>query len=192
LPFIVLGLLIGSYLLGSIPNGYIICKLKKVDLRKIGSGNIGATNVYRALGFKWAALAGLLDVLKGVLPTLLAVQILESEILFLVVGMAAVAGHNWSVFMGFKGGRGVATTGGVVLVLMPWISLFVVIIWAVIVKLTRYVSLGSISAAVVFPILAGIFAPLPYFIFTVILAAGIIFQHKPNIKRLLAGKENRV
>ncbi len=189
---IVIGLLIGSYLLGSIPNGYLICRLKKVDIRKIGSGNIGATNVYRALGFKWAAAAGLLDVLKGAIPTLVAVQILESEILFLVVGMAAVAGHNWSVFMGFQGGRGVATTGGVVLVLMPWISLFVLLVWAVIVKLTRFVSLGSITAAVVFPILAGIFEPLPYFVFTIIFAAAIIFQHRPNIKRLLAGEENKV
>ncbi len=190
--FIVIGLMLGSYLLGAIPNGYIICRLKKVDIRKIGSGNIGATNVYRALGFRWAVVAGVLDVLKGVIPTLVAMQIFESEILFLVIGLAAVIGHNWSIFMGFKGGRGVATTGGVVLVLMPWISLVVVLIWAVIVKLTRYVSLGSISAAIVYPILAAIFAPLPYFIFTLILAGAIIFQHRPNIKRLLAGEENRV
>lgn len=185
-------LIITGYLLGSIPWGFIVCKLKKINIREIGSGNIGATNVYRALGFRWAAVVGALDVLKGVVPTIIALQILDTDLLILTVGMAAVAGHNWSIFVGFKGGRGVATTGGVVLVLMPWISLFVVLVWAVIVKLTRYVSLGSIAAAVIFPILAFFYASLPYFIFTLLLAAAIIIQHRPNIKRLLAGEENRV
>jgi len=185
-------LIIIGYLLGSIPWGFIVCKLKKINIREIGSGNIGATNVYRALGFRWAAVVGALDVLKGVVPTIIALQILDTDLLILVVGMAAVAGHNWSIFVGFKGGRGVATTGGVVLVLMPWISLFVVLVWALIVKLTRYVSLGSIAAAVIFPILAFFYASLPYFIFTLLLAAAIIIQHRPNIKRLLAGEENRV
>ncbi len=185
-------LIITGYLLGSIPTGYIVCKLKKINIREVGSGNIGATNVYRALGFRWAAVVGALDVLKGVVPTIISLQILDTDLLILTVGLAAVAGHNWSIFVGFKGGRGVATTGGVVLVLMPWISLFVVLVWAVIVKLTRYVSLGSIAAAVIFPILAFFYASLPYFIFTLFLAAAIIIQHRSNIKRLLAGEENRV
>ena len=186
-----LALLLGSYLLGSIPFGYLVCRAKKLNIREIGSGNIGATNVYRALGFKWAVLVGLLDLGKGALPTLLATQLMESQILFLIVGIAAIAGHNWPVFLGFKGGRGVATTGGVVLVLMPVISLIAVGIWALVVKITRFVSLGSIAVAVIFPIMA-FFQSAVYFYFTLFLALVIIVQHRPNIKRLLSGEENRV
>lgn len=185
-------LLIGSYLLGSIPFGYLVSKGKNVNIREIGSGNIGATNVYRALGMKWAVLVGLLDLAKGAIPTLLAIFFLDSEVLILAVGIAAIAGHNWPVFLGFKGGRGVATTGGVVLVLMPLITLIAVLIWVVLVKTTRYVSLGSVAVAVVYPVMAFFLEPRANFIFILFLAAVIIFQHRPNIKRLLAGEENKV
>ncbi len=192
--FLYLLLLLGSYILGAIPTGYIITKLvKKVDVREYGSGNIGATNVYRVLGIKWALVVVLLDILKGVIPILAGMAVLESEILIILLGIVAIMGHNWTIFLGFKGGRGVATAGGVVFTLMPLPSFIGLIIWLTVVWVSRYVSLGSLAIAIVVPFLVFFLEDsMTYTYFTIVMALFVIIQHRENIKRLLEGNENRI
>ncbi len=192
--FLYLLLLLGSYILGAIPTGYIITKLvKKVDVREYGSGNIGATNVYRVLGIKWALVVVLLDILKGVIPILAGMAVLESEILIILLGIVAIMGHNWTIFLGFKGGRGVATAGGVIFTLMPLPSFIGLIIWLTVVWVSRYVSLGSLAIAIVVPFLVFFLEDsMTYTYFTIVMALFVIIQHRENIKRLLEGNENRI
>jgi len=194
LVFLYLLLLLGSYILGAIPTGYIITKLvKKVDVREYGSGNIGATNVYRVLGIKWALVVVLLDILKGVIPILAGMAVLESEILIILLGIVAIMGHNWTIFLGFKGGRGVATAGGVIFTLMPLPSFIGLIIWLTVVWVSRYVSLGSLAIAIVVPFLVFFLEDsMTYTYFTIVMALFVIIQHRENIKRLLEGNENRI
>lgn len=187
-------LFVFSYLLGAIPSGYIITKhIKKTNIFEIGSGNIGATNVYRALGIKWAVFVGAADILKGVIPILLGKYYFSSEFLILFLGLAAVAGHNWSLFLRFRGGRGIATSAGVLLSLMPFSTLIAIGVWVIVLKISRYVSLASIIASLTFPLLAYyIEQSLVLFYFTIILAFWALFQHRSNIKRLWRREENRV
>ena len=187
------GLIIAAYLIGSIPMGLIFGKLIwKKDLRRFGSHNIGATNAWRILGRKAGLLIFILDFLKGQLGVLLGAYLLASPGAMVVGGLFAVLGHMFPIFIGFKGGKGVATGLGVISALMPKVTAIVFIVWLVIVFITRYVSLGSIVAAALAVILAAIFhEPTPYIIFALIAAVLIIFRHRENIKRLKAGRENK-
>jgi glycerol-3-phosphate acyltransferase PlsY len=194
-----------AYLLGSVPFGLIVGKAKGVDPRKAGSGNIGATNVGRLLGKKYFALVFVLDLLKGLIPMLAAALVLRNHyLLWLAVGFAAIVGHMFSLFLGFKGGKGVATSTGVLLGLWPYYTipgLIGALIWIISFKTWRYVSLASILGAGLFPVayvclgLArgwDVFgSQLPLLIFAVVVAALIVYKHRSNIARLRAGTELR-
>ncbi|MHC4570785.1 MAG: glycerol-3-phosphate 1-O-acyltransferase PlsY [Planctomycetota bacterium] len=204
-------LIIAAYLLGSVPFGLIIAKAHRKDLRSIGSGNIGATNLSRALGRKWAYLCFLLDATKGLIPMLVAAGFISSPpriielLLVLAVGCAAVLGHIFPIYVKFKGGKGVATSFGVAIGLWPYYttcSLFALGVWAVTVLIWRYISLASIAASVAFPLALVLvivltpgwdFANLwPLLIAATTIPLIVIVRHRPNIKRLIAGTESKV
>lgn len=180
-------------MLGSVPFGLLIGKLwAKVDVRLRGSGNIGTTNVLRTLGPLPAAVVLLFDVGKGWLPVFFAVKFGFSDGAVAVAALAAVAGHSWSVFLKFKGGRGVATALGVLIGLSPWTALSLVGVFAVVVALSGYVSLGSIVASVLMPIVLALFgASGAYIVLGIILGGLSVVRHAPNIRRLREGTENR-
>jgi glycerol-3-phosphate acyltransferase PlsY len=181
-----------SYLLGSIPFGYLIGRKYNVDIRRHGSGNIGATNAFRVLGPEVGLLVLFCDLAKGFLPVLIANN-LFGPMLGVGAGLAVMIGHNWSVFLKFRGGRGVATGAGVLIALMPGVVLIAFVIWLLIVLITGYVSLGSILASVAVPFIALIFhIPWVYFIFAVPAPIIVVIRHLPNIKRLQTGTENRI
>lgn len=183
-----------AYLLGSIPWGIILGKKTKgIDIRNFGSGNIGATNAYRTLGKLPGILVFLGDVLKGVLAVIIARYIIDSSLSLALAGIMAVLGHNYPVFLKFKGGKGVSTALGGLIVLAPYVALISGIIWAVVIGLSRYISLGSIVAALSVPILMWVFkAPLAYFVFGCLISFLVIFRHKENIKRLIWRKEYKI
>jgi acyl phosphate:glycerol-3-phosphate acyltransferase len=188
--------LLASYLLGAVPTSYIAGRLLRgIDLREHGSKNLGATNLYRVLGWRVAVPVGLFDMAKGLVPVLLfGPRVSPSQTFALVCGLTAVVGHVFSIFVGFKGGKGVATAAGVMLGLTPAALLIAFGVWIAIVALTGYVSLGSIVAAAVFPILVRLVDPpeQPEILWLdVAAAAGIIWLHRANIGRLLRGTENR-
>jgi glycerol-3-phosphate acyltransferase PlsY len=188
--------LLAAYLLGAVPTSYITGRLLRgIDLREHGSKNLGATNLYRVLGWRVAVPVGLFDMAKGLIPVLLfAPQVSASQTFALVCGLTAVLGHVFSIFVGFKGGKGVATAAGVMLGLTPAALLIALGVWIVVVALTGFVSLGSIVAAAVFPILVRLIDPpeQPEILWLdVAAAAGIIWLHRANIGRLLRGTENR-
>lgn len=187
----IIGLAIVAYLLGSIPSGLIIGKLFfNTDVRLYGSKNIGATNTYRVLGWKAALPVFLCDAGKGMAGV---AGFAPEPNLMLLGGILAMVGHNWSVFLGFKGGRGVATGLGVLIFLVPLISAICFATWAVIVYFTKYVSLGSIVGAALVPILMIVFGePLWYIVFGTVAALFVILRHRENIMRLLRGKELKV
>ena len=206
-----------AYLLGAVPFGLLLGKSKGVDIRQLGSGNIGATNLGRALGRKWGLLCFFLDVAKGLVPVLLAGSYLRDHLTesngtftqigqfaWLLTGSAAIAGHMFPIYLRSWGGKGVATSLGVLLGVWPYFTFSVVFslaIWLVVWGGWRYVSLASISAAAGFPLgfLLLIlqlerweFARLwPLFVFSCLIAALVIVRHRGNIARLLAGTENR-
>ena len=186
-------LIIAAYLIGSIPVGLIFGKLIwKKDLRRIGSHNIGATNAWRILGRKAGLLVFIFDFLKGQLGVLLGMCMFASPGAMVVGGLFAMLGHMFPIFIGFKGGKGVATGLGVIASLMPKVTLIVMIVWLVLTLITRYVSVASIVAAVLTPILAAVFnEPLIYFLFGLVAAVVIVFRHRENIQRLKAGRENK-
>ncbi len=183
-----------GYLLGCIPSGLFIGRwFCNIDIRDYGSKNIGTTNMFRILGPKPAAIVLLLDMGKGMLAVFAASYLDGGVLALLLGGIAAIIGHNYPLFLGFKGGRGVATGLGVILVLMPKVTGVVFTLWAVIVYLTRYVSLGSIIAAALVPILSWYFAyPWQFTFFGGIAALFIILRHKENITRLLNGTESKI
>jgi glycerol-3-phosphate acyltransferase PlsY len=188
--------LLASYLVGAIPTSYLVGRLfKGIDLREHGSRNLGATNLYRVLGWRYAVPVGLFDAAKGAIPVLLfAPQVSASELFALLCGVTAVLGHVFSVFVRFRGGKGVATAAGVMLAQAPAALGIALLVWLALVGLTGYVSLGSIAAAAVFP-LAVLLLERPsraeILWIDVALAAGIIWLHRANIRRLLNGTENR-
>ena len=191
----VIGIFFISYLLGSIPTGYIITNwIKGVDVRKFGSGNVGATNVTRVLGLRYGMLVALMDILKGFIAVMVAQHLLSGANIYLVFAAAllAIIGHDWSVFLKFSGGKGVATTAGVILKLFPFAFLIFAIIWLVVVISTRLVSVGSLTAIISVPVTTYFYYNFNYVIFAIIIALFIIFTHKENIKRLLKGEENRM
>lgn len=191
-------LMILSYLIGAIPFAFIFTKLVAgTDVRKIGSGNVGATNTSRILGLKYGVVVGILDVLKGFLAVFLLQLLLPenaSEYWILVGAILSIIGHNWSIFLRFTGGKGVATTFGVVLRTLPLVFIIcTVLIWLIVVVATKYVSLASMLGAISLPIQIIILRRNPYFfIFAVILALFIVVRHHSNIKRLFQGCERRL
>jgi acyl phosphate:glycerol-3-phosphate acyltransferase len=186
-------LCISAYFLGSISFALLISKLKKIDLTKIGSGNLGATNIYRALGLKYALLVFTLDALKGFIPTYLALKILPYPFLHLLVGALAIVGHSLSIFNKFKGGKGVATSLGVLLALSPKIFLILAPISVALLYFTKLVSLTSLTGCILTPILLFLFGyPSEYTIVLGIIGLFIAYRHKKNIRRLLKGQENKV
>ena len=190
-------MMILSYLLGAIPFSYILTKkLENKDVRNYGSGNVGATNAARILGIKMGIIIVLLDMLKGFLAVWLTVLVLapsSGSYLPLLAGLLAIIGHNYSVFLKFSGGKGVAVTIGIMLYLAPLLILFALVIWIILVSITRYVSLGSISAVLSLPIFALIFAyNNVQIIFFLLYAILIVFSHRSNLKRLLTGEENKL
>ena len=188
-------IIISCYLLGSIPFGYIVGKLfKKVDIREYGSGNIGATNVLRILGPSLASFVVIGDIGKGILSIYLAQYLnIDNLLILTIAGLAVIFGHDWSIFLGFKGGKGIATTFGVVFALNPTISILALIIGGVVVITTRYVSLASIFAVISIFIFTILFKqPYEYIIFSAIILVISIFKHKDNIKRLKLKKERKI
>lgn len=183
-----------SYLLGSIPNGLWLCRaLWHVDLRQHGSHNIGATNAWRTLGKGPGFLVFFLDMLKGLLAVWLGGMLVGTPLVMILCGVLAIVGHSLSLFLRFHGGKGVATGLGVILMLMPKVTVIVFLVWLLLVLATRYVSLGSIVAAALVPVLALVFGyPALYVVFGVLAAALIIVRHRSNITRLLNGTENRI
>ena len=191
-----------AYLIGSIPVAYIFGRvLKNIDIREHGSGNMGATNAFRVLGKGPGTIVLILDIIKGVIPvTILAHAFgLENALSLVIISVATVAGHNWTVFLGFKGGKGMATSLGVLIGLaiqfqvLRIILLWVTGTWLVLFISFGFVSLASIIAAVVFPILMVVYLePLPLIVMSIILCIFIVFRHSSNIRRLAKGQENRV
>jgi acyl phosphate:glycerol-3-phosphate acyltransferase len=189
-------MVLASYFIGAIPTSYLVSRLfAKIDLREHGSGNLGATNLYRVLGWRYAVPVALFDMAKGAIPVLvLAPRVSSSELFALACGIAAIIGHVFSVFVGFKGGKGVATAAGVMLGLTPVALAVCAAVWASLVLLTGYVSLGSIAAAAVLPVAVYLLErpTTPELLWVDAgVAAGVILLHRRNIQRLLSGTENR-
>lgn len=216
-----------AFFLGSIPCGLLIAKARGVDIRQHGSGNIGATNVLRVMGKKFGIPCLLLDVLKGFVPTLLAITLIRfagqptgiaipfllpfakvdnpqliAQLMQVITGLCAILGHNYSPWVGFKGGKGIATSAGVVMALMPAALVILALFWLLLFFITRYVSVASIGAVAVLPIITlwgswhhgriqdGTWNK-PLFAFSVAVALLGIWKHRSNIQRLMAGTENR-
>lgn len=193
--------IISAYLIGSIPTAYIFGRLfKGIDIRQFGSGNVGATNAFRVIGRLPGLIVLALDILKGyICATYIAAffmyisPVKRPELYMVLTGMAAIAGHNWSVFLKFKGGKGVATSAGVVIGLIPKIFWLGFLVWATVFLVTGYVSLASILASLSVPILTLIFGePVETVIFLSILCLVITYRHRSNIRRLRDGEERRI
>ena len=220
---------IAAFLAGSVPFGLLIAKTKGINIREHGSGNIGATNVLRIVGKPYGILCLLLDFLKGFLPTLLAVNLFlisgkeiqlslsalepfaisfpkvdawHAQSLIILTGLFAILGHNYSPWVGFKGGKGIATSGGVLVAIMPMGVVVILIIWLILFYTTRYVSVASIGAAAAVPFTAiygsyrhGYIANgtwnKPLFIFSILIAVLAIWKHRSNIKDLIDGTEHK-
>ena len=183
-----------AYLIGSIPSGLILGKLFwHTDLREHGSHNIGATNAWRTLG-KGAGIAIFIaDSLKGQAGVALGLVLAGTPLAAVLGGLFAIIGHSFSIFLGFHGGKGVATSLGVLTMLMGDVTFIVFVVWFTIVYMTRYVSLGSVVAGFLTPILAALYGyPMEYVLFTVIAAILVIVRHRENIKRLMNGTENKI
>ena len=186
-------LILISYFISAIPFGVVVSKLKGVDLRSIGSGNIGATNVYRALGIKYAVIVFLLDGIKGWGSTYLAVTIVDQAWVHVCIGFISILGHSLSCFVKFKGGKGAATGIGVIFALSPLVGLSVGVMAALLIFITRYVSLATILCSIVTPGLFYLLGyPLSYTVFLCVICIFIVIRHKSNIVRLLKGKENKI
>lgn len=195
---------LAGYLLGSIPNGLLISRSQGIDIRQHGSGNIGATNVLRVMGKKWGYLVFLLDAVKGFLAARIAYLFVAStpllarpELAAVFAAFTCILGHTFSVWLRFRGGKGVATSAGVLLGLMPLAVVSVALVWAVIFQTTRYVSVASIVAAAALPFFVALYlrygvlrgeSLLP---FSIIIAAVVIWRHRSNMRRLIEGTEER-
>ncbi|MDF1850137.1 MAG: glycerol-3-phosphate 1-O-acyltransferase PlsY [Verrucomicrobiales bacterium] len=186
-----------AFVIGATPFGFLAGKMKGIDIRDHGSGNIGATNVLRTLGKPIGITVLILDVLKGAVPVLIAMQVSESSAIRIATAVAAILGHNYTFWLKFKGGKGIATTGGALLPLLPIPLLSSILFWILTLKTTRYVSVASIVAAITIPVALAIqslikkswdFPLLGLAVFVCLLA---IWKHRSNIARLRRGEENR-
>ncbi|NLV92645.1 MAG: glycerol-3-phosphate 1-O-acyltransferase PlsY [Firmicutes bacterium] len=185
--------LLASYLIGSVPSGWIVTRVwLGEDIRQFGSGNIGATNVLRTIGVVPAILVLLLDAAKGVVGVYLG-GLVGEDFSRVLCGIAAIAGHNWSAYLGFRGGKGIATSAGVLFALWPHIGLILLGVFLLVVGITRYISLGSVTVAVIFPILLLLFRmPLRILLAGLVLSFFAVFRHSANIKRLWKGQEYKI
>jgi acyl phosphate:glycerol-3-phosphate acyltransferase len=185
--------LLATFVLGSFPTGVVVARAKGVDLRKVGSGNIGTTNVGRALGRRWAAFVLFVDAGKGALPVLLARQLFPSPGLAAAAGLVAVLGQVFSVFLKGRGGKGVATSLGAGLALAPFPALGPVAVWVALLLAFRISSVGSMAAVVSFPLFLWLWgdASTPKLGFAIAVAVLVVARHRENLQRLLRGKELR-
>ena len=186
-------IILGGYLIGSIPFGVVLVRLLRgEDIKQQGSGNIGASNVWRTYGRRLGVPVAILDVLKGFVPALVGVKV-GGEWVGVLAGAAAMLGHARPIWLGFrKGGKMVATGGGVLCAVCPWVALVVAGIWAATFLLSRYTSLASIVSAVALPVMTVVFGyPWPVIAFAGITGAAVVFLHRGNLRRLRAGTENR-
>jgi glycerol-3-phosphate acyltransferase PlsY len=215
-----------AFLLGSIPFGLIIARMKGIDIRQHGSGNIGATNVLRIVGKKYGITCLFLDLLKGLIPTILAISLirftgmknpmaldvlenhagifpmLTAQVFQVITGLCAILGHNYSPWVGFKGGKGIATSAGVLIAMMPAAIVILLVVWLLVFFISKYVSLASVIAALTLPVLTlwgswfhgkiqdGTWNK-PLFIFSIIIAALATWKHRSNFKRIREGTEHR-
>jgi glycerol-3-phosphate acyltransferase PlsY len=193
--------LLGAYFLGSLPTGFLVARAKGIDIRKVGSGNIGATNAMRILGRPAGSFVLLVDALKGFAAVCLCAFLgrkfyatADLETLCIVAGIGAVLGHNYTCWLKFKGGKGIATTAGVYLALAPWALLVALVVFILSVVLTKYVSVGSVTSAIALPATVWVMTPHNVFLGSVTTALGAlaIYKHKSNIQRLMKGTENRI
>jgi acyl phosphate:glycerol-3-phosphate acyltransferase len=186
-------LVLSGYVLGSVPTGLLVGRAYGVDVRRVGSGNIGMANVLRAVGKPAAALTMLGDMLKGFLPVVAARLLTENEWVISAVALAAVAGHCWPIFLQFKGGKGVATGAGTSIGLAPVVGLVLFAFWWAVVLVTRYTSLGAILVMAASPIafyLSG--QPAPYVLYTLVGGALVLWRHRENARALLKGTERKI
>ena len=192
---------VSAYMIGSIPTAYIFGReLKSIDIREYGSGNVGATNVFRVIGKGPGIIVLIIDIIKGfICATYLAsgflylAPVTRPELYRILVGLSAIAGHNWTLFLKFKGGKGVAASAGVVIGLIPKIFWLGFMVWLITFFITGFVSLSSIVAVISVPIFTLAFGePAEIVIFMCILCLIIVYKHKPNIKRLARGEEKRI
>lgn len=193
-----------AYLLGSIPTGFLVAQARGIDIRTVGSGNIGATNVFRYLGTPAGVFVLLADALKGWLAVVVAANLVcgwfypaagpqAREWFRIVAGVAAILGHNYTCWLYFKGGKGIATSAGVLAAFVPWALLIALGVFIIVFALSRYVSLGSVSAAFALPFATWLTGQSTTMIMvTAALGALAIYKHKANIKRLLNGTESRI
>ena len=198
--WMLLGLVV-AYLLGSVPSGYWLAKaFKGLDIRQHGSGNIGASNVRRVLGNRWGIVVLLMDIAKGTLAVVMGQEMfwaikgpLSLDFYKFLCAAAAVCGHNWTIFLGFKGGKGVATSAGALLGVAPVLLLGSVIVWGVVAKTSGYICVASMSSAVAFGILTFVFkTSLEMKIFGIVMAGMLIVRHRGNIQRLISGTEPKI
>jgi len=202
-----LSLLLGSflaYLIGSIPTAYIVGRLvKKIDIRDFGSGNVGATNVFRVVGKKWGIFVMVIDMMKGIAAVLIISQFFSShfieskQVAQLLYGVCAIMGHNWTVFLNFKGGKGVATTAGVIMSVFPLSFCCSFCVFVVVVFFTKYISLGSLIGTGIFPLFLWLFYREVegyniFLMFSIVLVVFIVVRHRSNIKRLLCCTETKI
>ena len=203
--FLILAIVLSSYLIGSIPFGYIAGKLARIDIRKHGSGNIGATNVLRVLGKKWGYAVFFADAFKGFVAVRLAVFLASripeaagySEFYAILAAAVCVAGHSFPVWLRFKGGKGVATSAGALFGVVPIAAFTIFIVWVIVFEITRYVSLASVVAATTLPFAVGVLVWLKMtegtilLYFSIAMTALVDWRHRSNISRLLQGTEPR-
>ena len=194
-----------GYFFGSFPAGYFAGRLAGVDIRSVGSGNIGATNVLRSLGKQWGYPVFIIDALKGFASVRLAFILVKywpaaqpyAEYIAILTAITSVAGHMFPIWLRFKGGKGVATSAGALFGLMPWVVPCVFLVWFIVFEISRYVSLASIIAAISLPIIAGLFAHWRFIdtwalvYFSVLITALVLWRHRSNFSRLLKGTEQR-
>jgi acyl phosphate:glycerol-3-phosphate acyltransferase len=192
-----------AYLLGSIPTGFLVGKARGIDIRAVGSGNIGATNVFRALGTVAGVMVMLADALKGWLAVAVLARIsahgflsspsvLQEEGMAIVAGCCAILGHNYTCWLRFKGGKGIATSAGVLLALVPYSLLIILAIWLVVLGVSGYVSLASVCASFALPFATWLTGKsVTLIVITAAMAALAIWKHRANLRRLVAGTEHR-
>lgn len=203
--FTIAGVALISYLIGSVPAGYLAGRVGGIDIRKVGSGNIGATNVLRVLGKRYGYPVFLFDFAKGTAAVEISILIFKSthhaevsrELCAILAGVSSVIGHSYPVWLGFKGGKGVATSFGVVFGLIPLAALIAVLVWLITFGTTRYVSVASMTAAIALPITVlvmlyvKLLSGLTLLLFSICLAAIVIWRHRSNLSRLMSGTEPR-
>ena len=186
-------LVLGGYVLGSVPTGILVGRAWGVDIRQLGSGNIGMANVLRSVGKKAAAVTMLGDMLKGLVPVVAAHLLTGNEWVVAAVALAAVVGHCWPVFLRFKGGKGVATGAGTSIGLVPVVGLALFAFWWAVVLVSKYTSLGAIAVMLVSPVvflLSG--QPAPYVLYTVVGGALVLWRHRENARALVKGTERKI